>query len=258
MVVAGFIVLRRLTARLDPRVTLASSHGPRCLGRWPAPPPRARRQRRRSDQVFPPPRQVRPLHRRQSDESATGDPPVGRSVRLRSGSERGGSGNVPAASRPPTPLTRTVIARCQAPHRRVETVVFLGDSFTFGWAVEDDETYPYVLATEHWTDLRIINAGVDGWGLTQCHLALTDMLARPLLPNAVIVSIVPDDLRRSHLRSPLVRGQRRRLEFIDGVFVPRDLYDRRVPETARAAGRRDPARAWRQLARWPLRPARRA
>jgi hypothetical protein len=104
-------------------------------------------------------------------------------------------------------------------------VVFLGDSMTFGWGVNDDEPYPYVLATKYWADLRIVNAGVDGWGLTQFYLALQGLLTSSPLPSAVVLAIVPDDLRRSHLRPPLVRGQRRRLEWIDGAFVSRDLHD---------------------------------
>ena len=103
------------------------------------------------------------------------------------------------------------------------TVVFLGDSFTFGLGVGDQETYPYVLAKEHWQNLRVVNAAVDGWGLTQAHLALTDMLATPPYPDAVILAIIPDDLRRSHLRPPSTAGQQRRLEWIDRQFVSRDL-----------------------------------
>lgn len=106
------------------------------------------------------------------------------------------------------------------------TVVFLGDSFTFGGGVGDDETYPYVLATRYWTDLRVINAGVDGWGLSECHLALADMLARPPFPSAVILALIADDLHRSYLRPPAMQGPRQRLEWIDGAFVPRTFpYD---------------------------------
>jgi hypothetical protein len=103
------------------------------------------------------------------------------------------------------------------------TVVFLGDSVTFGAGVNDSETFAHVLATEHWTDIRVINAGVGGWGLTQIHLRLIDLLAQPLLPTAVLVAIIPDDLRRSHLRRPIVPGLLKRLEWIDGQWVSRTL-----------------------------------
>jgi len=110
-----------------------------------------------------------------------------------------------------------------APPAPSGTVVFLGDSFTFGLGVADRETYPYVLAKRHWQNLRVVNAAVDGWGLTQAYLALTDMLERPPVPNAVILAIIADDLRRSYLRPPSTSGQRRRLEWIDGQFVSREL-----------------------------------
>jgi hypothetical protein len=115
--------------------------------------------------------------------------------------------------------------RMPSPAEPRNTVVFLGDSMTFGAGVNDDETYPYVLASEHWTDLRIVNAAVDGWGLTQCLLALTDVLGGGPPPSAVILAIIPHDLTRSHLRPPVIRGLQRRLEWIDGAFVPRDLHD---------------------------------
>jgi hypothetical protein len=108
-----------------------------------------------------------------------------------------------------------------APVAARSTVMFLGDSFTFGAGVNDDQTFPFVLATEHWTDVRVINAGVGGWGLTQFHLRLTDALAQRPFPTVVFVVIIPHDLRRSHLRPPIVPGISRRLEWIDGQWVPR-------------------------------------
>lgn len=118
--------------------------------------------------------------------------------------------------------------RMPAPSAPRATVVLLGDSFTFGEGVNDDETFPYVLATEHWTDVRLVNAGVGGWGLTQFYLKLTDMLARAPLPDAVILVIVNDDLRRSHLRPPRASGLRQRLEWIDGQFVMGEVARRGV------------------------------
>lgn len=106
------------------------------------------------------------------------------------------------------------------------TVMFLGDSFTFGAGVSDDQTFSHVLATEHWTDVQVINAGVDGWGLTQMHLRLTDALAKPQLPAAVFTVIIPDDLRRSHLRPPVVPGLTARLEWIGGEWMSSRLVYR--------------------------------
>ena len=230
VVVAGFIVLRRLTTRLDPRVTLASftvlaASGAGLifllvLGVNVADPIKSF--------LFPirvglltllnRTAQLQAIHRL---DDRYGYVHVPNGVGQESYNGITATYTIDGDGHRTTP----------SPASPRGTVVFLGDSYTFGLAVEDDEAYPFVLATEHWTDLRIINAGVEGYGLTQCYLALTDMLARPPLPDAVIVSIIPDDLRRSHLRSPLMLEQRRRLEFIDGVFVPRDLHDRPVRVT---------------------------
>lgn len=230
VVVAGFIVLRRLTPRLDPRVTLASfallaASGAGlmlllALGVNVVDPMKS---------FFSPVRiglftildRTAQLHAIQRLDDRYGYVNVPNAV----GQEA--YGGFPAIYTIDGDGHRTT----PSPASPRGTVVFLGDSFTFGWGVEDDEAYPSVLATEHWTDLRIINAGVSGWGLTQYYLALTDMLAHPPLPDVVIVSMIADDIRRSHLRSPEITGQRRRLEFIDGVFVPRDLRYRRVRET---------------------------
>jgi lysophospholipase L1-like esterase len=45
-------------------------------------------------------------------------------------------------------------------------VLCLGDSFTFGWGVGDDETYPKVLEREL-AGVEAVNAGVSAWGTAQ-------------------------------------------------------------------------------------------
>lgn len=230
MVVAGLTVLRRLTTRLDPRVTLASFTALAASG---------------AGLILLPALGVNvadPIKSALFPIKSRLFAVVDRRNRLRAIhqlDDRYGYVHIPNAVDRARARGFTATSTIDADgHRTMPspvsprgTVVFLGDSFTFGWGVDDDETYPYVLATAHWADLRVVNAGVDGWGLTQFYLALKDMLARPPLPNAVIVSMIPHDLRRSHLRPPLLRGQRRRLELIDGVLVPRDLHDSLVRET---------------------------
>ena len=44
-------------------------------------------------------------------------------------------------------------------------VVFLGDSFTFGHGVNDDDTLPNLYAQDH--DALVINAGMFGYGAAQ-------------------------------------------------------------------------------------------
>jgi hypothetical protein len=63
-----------------------------------------------------------------------------------------------------------------APPQPRGRVVFLGDSMTFGHGVNDDEPYPYLLS-RHWTDLRIVNKAVMGWGTAHAYLALSEELS---------------------------------------------------------------------------------
>ena len=55
-------------------------------------------------------------------------------------------------------------------------IVFLGGSFTFGTCVNDRESYPYILATEHWKNWDIRNAAVGAWGTSQAYLMLSDLI----------------------------------------------------------------------------------
>ncbi len=78
------------------------------------------------------------------------------------------------------------------PGRRI---AFLGDSYTFGSGVEDDETFAAVLETQledTWCD----NFGIGAWGIDQMWLALRHA-ALPLAPDAVVLSFIRNDLDRS-------------------------------------------------------------
>ena len=108
------------------------------------------------------------------------------------------------------------------PHPRT-TIAFVGDSFTFGNGVQDTETYTSLLGSEYWRDVKVINAGVSGWGMTQAYLTIADMLASSAPPAAIVYQMIPDDIYRSYLREPVTTGVRRRLEFVDGRFVQRDV-----------------------------------
>jgi hypothetical protein len=48
-------------------------------------------------------------------------------------------------------------------------ILCLGDSFTMGYGVADDETYPVCLAQQHPT-IETLNMGLGGYGLDQCWL----------------------------------------------------------------------------------------
>ena len=79
-----------------------------------------------------------------------------------------------------------------APGRRI---ALLGDSYTFGSGVEDDETFAAVLETlldDTWCD----NFGIGAYGIDQMWLTLRHV-ALPLEPDAVILSFIRYDLERS-------------------------------------------------------------
>ena len=54
--------------------------------------------------------------------------------------------------------------------------LFLGDSFTFGHGVEDDETFSAVLQAEYWRERSIHNLGVMGWDTVRSLLHLSKTL----------------------------------------------------------------------------------
>ncbi len=109
------------------------------------------------------------------------------------------------------------------------TIVLAGDSFTFGIGVEDRETYAYLLGARYWPDVKVVNAGVGGWGIAQAYLTITDTLARRPLPTGIVYAMIPDDQFRSHLRAPVARGVTRRLEFVDGAFAMRPVVEGGAP-----------------------------
>jgi hypothetical protein len=49
----------------------------------------------------------------------------------------------------------------------VPNIVVLGDSYAFGEGVQDDETFPEVMAADLRGRYGVVNLGVPGWGLTQ-------------------------------------------------------------------------------------------
>jgi len=69
----------------------------------------------------------------------------------------------------------------------------VGDSFTFGDKVEDQQTWPAFLESQ--LALRAINAGVSGYGLDQSVLRARQ-LVDSIKPSLVILSLIDDDIER--------------------------------------------------------------
>ena len=76
------------------------------------------------------------------------------------------------------------------------TILAIGDSFTFGDQVSDNETWPAILETL--TGRHVINAGVFGYGIDQSFIRAQKLI--PLYkPETVIFSFIPNDIGRCEL-----------------------------------------------------------
>jgi lysophospholipase L1-like esterase len=87
-------------------------------------------------------------------------------------------------------------------------VLALGDSYTFGWYLSEEDTYVARLQKEidlaFGTDrIELLNAGVAGSGTAE-HLAFLEDFGDEIAPRAVFVFVSFDDFGRA-LRSPLYR-----------------------------------------------------
>src|SRR5215469_6726938 len=77
-----------------------------------------------------------------------------------------------------------------------DPILAVGDSYTFGDQVPDSETWPAEL--EKLSGKRVINGGVDGYGVDQIFLRAESLLDRHRF-STVIFSFIPDDIRRSQM-----------------------------------------------------------
>ncbi len=76
-------------------------------------------------------------------------------------------------------------------------ILAVGDSFTYGDQVSDDQTWPAAL--ERLMGRPVINAGVFGYGLDQTVLR-AEMLIGRSVPDTLVVSFIPDDIDRSEMK----------------------------------------------------------
>ena len=76
-------------------------------------------------------------------------------------------------------------------------VVVVGDSFTFGDEVRDEEAYPYVL-DGLLPEAEVVNFGVHGYGHDQMLLLLREQ-ALAYQPDVVVLGFVRDDMERNML-----------------------------------------------------------
>jgi hypothetical protein len=93
-----------------------------------------------------------------------------------------------------------------------DPILAVGDSYTFGDQVPDSETWPAQL--EKLSGRRVINGGVDGYGVDQIFLRARRLLSRYRF-STVIFSFIPDDIRRSQM-SVMFATAKPYFDFKDG------------------------------------------
>lgn len=77
-----------------------------------------------------------------------------------------------------------------------ETILAVGDSFTFGDQVSNDETWPAIL--EDISHKRVINGGVFGYGVDQSYLRMQALVSK-YHPDYIVFSLIPSDIHRCEL-----------------------------------------------------------
>lgn len=87
----------------------------------------------------------------------------------------GGNSNAPAGQRP---------------------ILAVGDSYTFGYEVSDNQTWPAILETL--AGRKVINGGVIAYGMDQSLLRAQQLIAI-YNPDTLIYSFIPDDIYRCQL-----------------------------------------------------------
>ena len=76
-------------------------------------------------------------------------------------------------------------------------ILAVGDSFTYGDEVRDEEAWPAQL--QRLTGRRVLNGGVTGYGFDQTVLR-AEQLAVVHRPSVIIVSFISDDIPRTEMR----------------------------------------------------------
>jgi len=74
-------------------------------------------------------------------------------------------------------------------------IAVLGDSFVFGFGVQDGEAFPALLEAQD-KSREVLNLGVPGYGMDQIYLSYRE-IARKYHPDIVLIGIFPEDFWRS-------------------------------------------------------------
>jgi len=83
-----------------------------------------------------------------------------------------------------------------------KTIVTIGDSFTWGFLLQYNETYPYLLEAElrnRDLPVNVKNAGVNGYGSDQQFIYLRDRILTKVKPDVVVWNINLNDVEDNNM-----------------------------------------------------------
>lgn len=78
-----------------------------------------------------------------------------------------------------------------------DKLLILGDSFTFGWLINDQYIFSEILQ-RHLKNYKIINPSVPGWGIAD-YTRYLETYCKDISPKNVIIMFNTDDLRRGYI-----------------------------------------------------------
>jgi len=78
--------------------------------------------------------------------------------------------------------------------KEIIRIAVLGDSFVFGFGVQDGEAFPALLESQD-KFREVLNLGVPGYGMDQIYLSYSEV-ARAYHPDIVLIGIFPEDFWR--------------------------------------------------------------
>ncbi len=102
-------------------------------------------------------------------------------------------------------------------------VLFMGDSVTMGFGVNDAEAFPAVVAGMLGRSVRVVNAGVSGYSSEQGRVYLADLLPR-LKPAVVVIEFGIDDDWPSLFRDQDLVSAHPAIEQMHGLLRRSRLY----------------------------------
>lgn len=106
-------------------------------------------------------------------------------------------------------------------------ILAVGDSFTFGDEVNDDETWAAHL--EEILNKPVLNAGVGAYGIDQAFLR-AELLLDEYDPDVVILAFISEDVNRTeYAHYPYGRGWKPYFEYENGSLVLRNVPVPREP-----------------------------